>query len=219
MARVYIDFERYHDKIIEIGALCTYENKVITSFHRFVVQDHSQLYEYTSQARHCHCIDATTLDFLGYGEQICQDNFLLWLKSLNFETITIVGHGDDVSKENLQKWLPQLQNLTHLSYVQIKLPNWIERKYEPYHQSTYIMKSVSQLEKCSYSNHSLTLKPSYCFYYNATKVAKFVYGFHCALFDCYELAFYEKSIPLYDSDNQFHDVFCFDLLPYIKQTL
>lgn len=215
MARVYIDFERYFDKIIEMSAVMVFDQKIISSYHSFIKQPYT-LENYMKIALNSHCILPEELDFYGASEDNVKENFYLWISNFTFEEITIAAHGDDCSQISLIKWLPKLVNLKHLSFAQVELPKWIERQYADYHLATKTMKEISHFQICSKQMHRGQFKYlKNTLSHNHSKIARYMFGFHCSYFDCLQLAFYEKTLPLYCCDYDFKDVFIKDISPFV----
>jgi hypothetical protein len=208
-ARVYIDFERYGEKVIEVSCILVFRQKVISIFHKMVYDHIPDTESFTMQSKFCHCIDPTILAFYGEYEDDVKSALLHWFKSFTFKKITIAGHGDDVSQKELIKWMPELQHLSNLEYAQVNLPPWNERHGKVYHMVTYHMKQHSNIFPCHHSQHTLSTELPYKKACNLSGLQKYMYGFHCSLFDCFELAFYEEKLPLYTSDHDFcNNVMC-----------
>jgi len=214
MATLFIDFERYEDKNVEVAALLIYDNKVIDIFHRFILQDLDNGVDYINQAKFCHCIPKTVIECYGIEEYVVTAQFLLWISQFSFDSLTIMGNGEDTTREYLENWCHGLDSLPNLSYEQVVLHPWVKRQYEIYHIVTHTMKTCCSLLPCSYNQHFLPHKRDHNF--NHSKMARLTYGFHCALFDCFELAFFENLIPTYCCDLHFRQVIVEDNSMYLK---
>lgn len=199
MAIIYIDFERANDKIIEVGAICVHEQKLVSYYHEMINQHVCN--QYFIGARQSHCIHPAVLSHYGSPEVEVKQHFFCWLQNFKFDTISIHGHGNDTSNEALIAWIPEIIHMKNLKFAQVFLPPWSERHNGIYHLATYHMKQNCQELSCCAHRHSLTfsLRKSN----NAKYLKKFMYGFHCALFDCFELAFFECKLPLFEPDFYF----------------
>lgn len=215
MARLYIDFERYGDKIIEVGAILVFKQELISSFHSLVNTTVEDETDYHSQAQYCHCIRSTELMEKGNTPTNIRRMFCNWIKKFDFSQITIFGHGEDVTESALKKWNPELDQLKHLVYQQVNLPSWIQRELAPYHISAFKMKEISAILKCSKENHQVLFKnnPS-----NHSRISRIIYKHHCALVDAFELAFYECELPLFCCDKHFESVICKHANQYMIST-
>lgn len=215
MARVYIDFESFNENVIEMSAVLIFDQKMIDVFHNIIQQTVSNRADYILQAKHSHCMDCEVLEFFGTPEDKVKEQFIQWLKQFNFEVITIAGHGLDTTRLSLEKWIPELTTLSNLKFEQVILPPWIERQYGKYHIDTFKMKELCQTLPCGKLQHGLAPKLLAKNRYNHSHVARYIYGFHCSLFDCFELAFFENTLPSYCCDFHFQYLKCTDLSPYI----
>jgi len=217
MARIYLDFESFERDHIEVGAILTFSNQLVDTFHELIWRDIKKPDDFAIHARYSHCIDPVDLDFGGVYENLVKSKFLAWIKKFNFPSITIAGHGPDVCRKSLIEWIPELDAVSHLSYEQVNLPEWIERKTADYHLSAHTMKEVAQYQNCHKQNHRLDLRMDFRVCANHSQIARYMHGYHCALFDSFELAFYERSIPLFCCENDFSNVYCLDNTPYLKK--
>lgn len=208
MAHIYIDFERYREIIIEVGAVLVYNQQLISAFHSLVDLKFDDMKDYHVQAEHSHCIYAYDLQRYGLPPAQIKREFIEWIKQFDFSQITIHGHGDDVTKNSLLTWNPKLNQLTHLTYKQVILPPWIERETAPYHLAAFKMKEVSKRMKCSKDNHQVTFQTNTYNSSNHSKIARIIYKHHCALVDAFELAFFEQQLPLFCCDKDFEPVIC-----------
>ena len=89
------------------------------------------------------------------------------------------------------------------------IPSWNERYGTDYYNSICKMKLISEIFDCNYNNHTIFYQPSWKrLGKNPTlnKTSKLHYGYNCALFKCFLMAFYEKSLPLYEDDEQFKNI-------------
>ena len=211
---IYIDFKRdCNQDIIEIAAVCVSQRKIVATFHHFIDRNFFNSYDYKLTASYCHCIPESVLKNEGASENMVRHLFVNWIESLNFEFITIKGHGEDTSRESIEKWvdIQSFSNLSHLEYEQVYLPHWNQRRFALYHMSAFVMKEHHAIDKlCSKSNHSLKYRQSLKRRYNTpthNQLARQQYGFHCALIDCFEMAFYENALPTYCCDDHFIDLF------------
>ena len=208
MACVYVDFERYESKLIEVSAILVYEQQLISSFHQFLnASTITNRGDYNLQAQNSHCIEVVVLHrYETSTEDEVKLKFLKWVSSFNYKQIVIAGNGDDTSRKALQLWLPGLHLLSHLDYKQVHLPPWKQRQYGDYHIDTFTMKQFCKLFSCTAQNHRLPYKLAKNGAHNVSKMARYNYGFHCSLFDCFELAFFEMTLPNYSCDKEFQRI-------------
>ena len=167
------------------------------------------MYTYKICARHSHCIPPYIILEEGATAQLLNNDFKNFLESINSTTIIIKGHGLDIDKKELMQSFPFLADMDEIQYMQVGLPPWSERKDGDYHHATHYMKQFSRILPCTKDNHSMNFIYSDFDGYKQshTKMAKQFYGFHCALFDSIELAFYEKTLQLYCCDKHFKNAF------------
>lgn len=208
MSTVYIDFEQSpKDDIIEIGAICVKNRRVITILHSFVKPDIDDPYLYVKNASYSHCIPIHVLKENGRTEEEIKVKFLQWIQEEVIHPVTIKGNGLDVTKEALEKWIPGLSAVDSIQYQQVTLHPWAQRMYAYYHINTYVMKRLSTSMKCNHLKHSIQKskhREGRCCTSTLTRLSKDMYGFHCALFDAFELAFFEQTIPYYCCDTHFN---------------
>lgn len=208
MARIYLDFERYKESIIEVGAILTYNQELISSFHSLVFLEVDNDADYHLIAQHSHCIQSTELKRSGRKPFLVKSQFYDWIRKFDFSEITILGHGDDVTEEALHEWNPRFKQFNHLTYEQVNLPPWIQRETAPYHMAALKMKEVSTQLKCSKVNHQVAFQVNAINSSNHSRISRIIYKHHCALVDAFELAFYEQQLPLFCCDNDFKSVIC-----------
>lgn len=211
MSIVYIDFERSAcDSIIEVGAVCVKDSLVHSVLHTFVDVCITDRNVYEQSAKFSHCIPLATLKLHGCSKEVVKLRFLEWIQNETVHPVTIKGNGQDVSKFALEKWIPALSHIEGIQYEQIQLDFWANRVYEKYHISAGIMKEVSTNMKCCRGYHSLNKTKQWRGIRvdsAHTRIAKDTHGFHCALFDAFELAFYEKTLNYYCCDRDFNKLF------------
>lgn len=217
MNTVYLDFEYCNNKdIIEIGAICVSSGYILKEFHCFIRRD-IKLYPYNVCAENSHCIHPSVLNMNGINEECAFTDFENFFSSLKGKII-IKGHGDDVTKKSLENKFPFLKNYVS-KYSQVNLPIWSMRQFEKSHIAAFNMKLTTNLISCHRDNHKIPYKPTWLYKGetpNHTKIAKFAYGAHCALIDCYEMAFYERKLDLYCCDMHFVDYFTCNITPGIQ---
>lgn len=216
MNTVYIDFEYDNNgDIIEIGAICVAGGYILKEFHCFIRRD-IYLYKYNVCAHNSHCIHPSILNINGiYEEWAFNDfkNFFLSIKGI----ITIKGHGKDITKSSLENQFSFLKELP-INYVQVNLPVWSVRQYEKSHIAALGMKLCTRLISCNRDNHKMSYQPTWLIQGktpNHTKIAKLAYGAHCALIDCYEMAFYDEKLELFCCDEHFANYFICETTPGI----
>jgi len=206
ISRVYIDIEYdYKWNIIEFAAVEVKNEQIKSILHRFVLpQKHMLWYTHEKYAKYSNCIPRHVIKEQGIKLSQLQDEFKIFLNEIVSTKIIIKGHGADVDEPTLKQKFPFLST-KDLVYMQVNLPPWKERKYGVYHIATHYMKQFSRIMPCLCENHSLPFKFSDKI--NHSRISKNFYGFHCALFDSIELAFYEQYLPLYQCDECFKSVF------------
>ncbi len=218
-ARIYIDFERFGKKVIEFAAIAVYKRKLLSIFHSFVNHHVSNDKRYNRQAQFSHCIHLDDLQKYGDNkEDRVKYRFVQWLKNFDFERIIIIGHGDDTTKKSLCQYIPQLESIHHLEFRQITLPVWILREHADYHLATAKMKTICRALPCNASMHCVEMNLYHQHRSNLSRIAKYMYGFHCSMYDCFELAFFENTLPLYRCDDEFFNEVVIDSIqPYLKR--
>jgi hypothetical protein len=212
MACVYIDFERNLNDIIEIGAILVKENKVLNEFHRFVFYLLNDYHHYYRSAENSHCIGAHVLKYHGTPLETVKMQFHSFLDEIK-EPFIIKGYGDDVNQEALQHLFPFLKNMLHVSYDQVHLQPLEERQLNYNHIAVMKMKTSTNLVQCHQGFHRVEYNPSWKRANktpNHTQIAKMMYGYHCALFDCYELAFCDETLKAYCCDIHFKDLLAWE---------
>lgn len=206
---VYIDFERDNKQnIIEIGGILVHNKLVQKEFHCFINRKCFPIYNYYRCAENSHCIPSKIIEYQGIDEGDAILSFKEFIESIPSGYVIIRGHGDDVNQYNLQIVFPFLKTYDGITYEQVPLPIWKDRQFKDYHIATHLMKSVSEILSCSYRNHTVNFMPSWkrdCKTPTHGNLSKFTYGHHCALIDCYELAFYQETLEKYCCDLHFTD--------------
>ena len=89
-------------------------------------------------------------------------------------------YGNNPSKES---------NILNMAVIDIGLPPWADRVYQPYHQMALSFKRefIPILDKrCCLEAHAAFRRYSMK-RLNETEIAKRDHGFHCSLYDAYEL--------------------------------
>ena len=175
---VFIDCEG--SPVQELSAIIMqWETKNIVSvYHHFAYDVYAPNDNWAR--KYLHGLNLEYLYNHGFGstEQLIE-HFKLWLSEFNYVHI----FGNDPRKERSE---------LNLDIVDIELPGWIDRSKEPYHTIANRFKELSvpisnsnlccgNVAHSSYSTQPLW-KPK-----NLTAVAKQEHGFHCSLYDCYEM--------------------------------
>ena len=216
MTTIYFDLEYDHKgRIIEIGALNIFGNKIISQFHCFIRCDVENIYLYNRCAQNSHCIHSTVLHNYGLSLKDAMDEIKLFFKDIK-GPILLKGHGTDIDKDNLETLFPFLKDL-YVIYHQVALPHWNIRQYEKYHIAALNMKNTSKLTPCHSKYHGMNFFPYWMMKKKQptqSMIAKLTYGGHCALIDCYELAFFENKLDIFCCDDHFSANFNFDIQPY-----
>ena len=217
MNNVYLDFECDNKSdIIEIGALLISNGAILKEFHCFIRRDIS-LYHYNICAYNSHCIHPMVLHINGLPEEIAFEDFKNFILSIK-GNINIRGHGNDVTKTYLESKFPFLRDLP-INYLQVYLPVWKDRQYEKFHICALNMKNATRLISCHRDNHKMKFNPTWKHNEitpNHTGIARLTCGFHCALIDCYEQAFYEQKLDYYCCDTHFAINYVYDIIPVVK---
>ena len=204
---VYIDIERdYQDNIIELSAIIVSDFKIQGIFQELIQPGpNCELIHYVRQAKFCHCIPAYILGNHGIEYSLAIQKFHKFIKTIAYDTIHIIGHGLDTTRLELEKQFTFLKYIPDLKYKQCELPNWETRRDKDYHLAAYYMKEFSKILPCNRLRHSMNFIPRQRNSENIThgQMSKKAYGFHCSLIDCFELAFFEQTLPLYCCDSHF----------------
>jgi hypothetical protein len=211
MSSVYIDLEYDHNgNVIEIGAIHIKNNVVQDECHHFINQHVIASIAYYRCAENSHCIPTHTLSDDGISLKKATTDFEFFISGIN-NPFTIKGHGEDVNENNLKLLFPFLNKKdysTKITYEQVTLPPWEQRQFEPSHIVAGNMKRGSRLMSCQPYNHKATFRPHWKRQGRApnhSQLASCSYGYHCALIDAYELAFFEKTLPYYCCDLHFKE--------------
>ena len=126
---------------------------------------------------HIHGLNMTFLQNHGFAsEEALLHDFKTWLRGKN----VLAMYANDPSKES---------SVLNLPIKDMCMPPWAERIYQPYHQMSLTFKRefIPILDKrccaeahCSFIKYPLKRVTE-------TEIAKRDYGFHCSLYDAYEL--------------------------------
>jgi hypothetical protein len=221
MSIVYIDFERNHQNdIIEIGAIHVKDSEVMEEFHCFVRHYINNNFAYYRCSENSHCITLNKLMNEGISENDSIKHFKCFIDSIDGQVI-IKGHGTDVNEAALKSHFTFLHSYSHVTYCQVPLPPWTERKVDPNHIAAHLMKVGSQILSCGSYNHTATYQPTWLLQNkNAThtRLAKLLYGHHCALIDAYELSFFDSTLQPYCCDIHFENIMNFTITDCIKHS-
>jgi len=127
--------------------------------------------------RHIHGLSPVYLNEFGVSDEATLiKNFKTWLQGKD----VLVMYANDPKKESTSLNLP---------VKDMGLPQWSERAFLPYHQTALdykknfipiLNKRCCQEAHASFSNYRMKKQ-------NKTEQAKFDHGFHCSLYDAYEL--------------------------------
>lgn len=206
---IYADLEYDNNhKVIEIAALHTHNASIKKIFHCFVKTEIQHVCQYFNCAENSHCIHPATLQNFGLNFSKATDKFESFIADFD-GSITLKGNGLDMSQSNLIKLFPFFSKYD-ITYAQVSLPPWIQREKLDSHCAAYKMKLCTQLLPCSHEYHYIKFSPTWIHQNktaNHTRLAKLIYGSHCALIDCFELAFFESALPIYCCDVHFTDLF------------
>lgn len=102
--------------------------------------------------------------------------FKEWLREKNH----FMFYGNDPSKESRE---------LNFYMVDIGLHPWIERIHKPYHHVAFYFKkhNIPILSKCCCAEAHSSYKNAYVRPFNKSDAARERSGYHCSLYDCYEL--------------------------------
>jgi len=194
--------------VIEIGAIHIRNNVVQDECHYIINQHITDYITYYQCAENSHCIPMNILSNDGISLKHATTDFKFFIADID-HPFTIKGHGEDVNEDNLKLVFPFLEDYsTKITYKQVTLPSWEQRQFEPSHIAAGYMKRVSRLMACQPNNHEATFRPHWKQQGrppNHSQLAKLNYGYHCALINAYELAFFEKNLPYYCCDLHFKE--------------
>ena len=146
-----------------------------------VYHAHANTYEDDSWARrYIHGLNMSFLERHGFRDEIALiTNFKDWLSSKNIMSI----YANDPTKE---------AKLLNINISDIRLPPWAKRVYQSYHQMANDFKRdfVPIMDKrcCPKAHNMYQRYPIKRL--SATEIAKREHGFHCSLYDAYELYLY-----------------------------
>lgn len=143
-----------------------------------VYHAHAKSYQSDWWSRlHVHGLNRNFLNHHGFpDEESLMQDFKEWLAPKDVMTM----YANDPSKEN---------EVLNLNIKDIRIPPWADRIYQPYHQMalTYKNDFIPILDKrCCNEAHSM-FKRYPMKRLSETEIAKRDYGFHCSLYDAYEL--------------------------------
>ena len=211
MCIIYLDTEYDNDgNIIEIGALCISNGKVLREFHCLIRNKVSNLYYYNRCAQHSHCIHVNTLSNYGIMLDEALRDFQDFISLAGSEVVHLRGHGQDMLADNLTRLFPFLREMHNIIYEQVSLPKWNQRQHESWFIGALRMKSCSKLYACNSNYHAMQYLPNWKLFDKEpthTQIVKYLFNFHCALIDAYILSFYEETLPTYCCDMHFKHVF------------
>ena len=143
-----------------------------------VYHAHANTYKDDSWSRlHIHGLNLFYLERYGFhNEEALIHNFKDWLRPKDVLNI----YANDPKKES---------QLLNMRVTDLGLPPWAKRVYQPYHQMAVSFKQdfIPILDKrCCLEVHSMYRRyPMKRL--SATELAKRDHGFHCSLYDAYEL--------------------------------
>ena len=215
---IYIDLEYDHkNRIIEFAGVVIDPDMrfIFQELHHFVKYlDNSPSTKYLKTAENSHCISKDTLELYGIGLIELQHEFNKLIDNCirHYKAPIIKGHGSDITYEYLCKHFKFLSRYNDIMYAQVGLPNWVERQYLESHIAAFNMKTNTMDISCNPNNHSVRFRPrckDTSIVPTHSQLARTNYGHHCALVDCYEMAFYEKTIPNYCCDTHFLEIYVF----------
>jgi len=211
MSSVYIDLEYdQNGNVIEIGAIHLRNNVIQDECHHIINQHSYADIAYYRCAENSHCISINTQTDVGISLKSAIADFEFFISEID-NPLTIKTHGEDVNEDNLKLLFPFLNKKdysTKITYEQVTLPPWEQRQLEPAHIAAGNMKRESQIVACQPHNHGVTFRPHWKRQGrtpNHSQIANYSYGYHCALIDVYELAFFEKTLPYYCCDLHFKE--------------
>ena len=147
--------------------------QIVDVYHAHAFSHQSDLWART----HIHGLALSFLNNHGFrDEEALIQNFKRWLVQKDIVSLYANGPGKE-------------SEVLNIPISDIGLPPWADRIYQPYHQTalSYKRQYVPILDKrCCFEAHAAFI------HYkmkrlNETEIAKSSHGFHCALYDAYEL--------------------------------
>ena len=154
--------------------ICSETYEILDVFHELVQVDK----DVDAWARdHVHGLNEDWLSLNGWKfENSLVTVFKSWLKSKNF--VLLFGNNPTTERRKF-----------NINMCDLHLPPWVDRQNKPYHILAKKFKELNVAflgKSCHSLAHSKYLRPAPCAN-QATFIAKWNHGYHCALYDCYEL--------------------------------
>ena len=172
---IFVDTEG--TPIQELSALevCLYDRQVVDVFHAHAYSTDGDDWS----RKHIHGLNLSYLKKHGYpSESELISAFKCWLHGKNY--LTVFSNAPHKEQEALS-----------LNICDIGLPPWIERHDQPYHVIVKSFKdmNLSLLDKtCPREAHSAYIGVDKNHQPNSlTQKAKELHGYHCSLYDCWEM--------------------------------
>ena len=143
-----------------------------------VYHAHAKSYNHDSWARlHIHGLNTTFLQQRGFpNEEALINDFKDWMRGKD----VLAMYANDPAKES---------SALNMPIRDMGIPPWAERVYQPYHQIalTHKQEFIPILDKrcCAEAHAAFSKYPMKRL--SETEIAKRDYGYHCSLYDAYEL--------------------------------
>lgn len=192
---VFMDVEGTAEYPCEVGMVAVdAESRQHYTFHRVIRQGAFSPRHY--DAGYCHCMPKNCLLEFGHTLSDVQTSMIQFFEESVYP-IYLFGHGTDMTRDELLKMFPDVNwQQRNMIFRQVALPCWIERHDLPCHRAAIGLKEnrLGQYQ----ATFTCRLKSVHCAPFKSGKrstlstTLKRVYGFHCALVDAFELAFYTK---------------------------
>ena len=147
--------------------------QIVDVYHAHAVPDNPDSWS----SRHIHGLNKTFLQRHGFpNEQTLIRDFKRWLRSKDVLSM----YANNPSKE---------MSALNLIINDMDLPRWSERVCQPYHQLALTFKTefipILDTRCCEQAHSDFVKYPMKKL--NETEIAKRDFGFHCSLYDAYEL--------------------------------
>lgn len=147
--------------------------QVVDVYHRHALSEVPDVWS----RLHLHGLNRLFLKEYGLpNEAALVHDFKQWLSGKD----VLAMYGNDPGRE---------MKCLGMNIKDMEMPKWAERSRQPYHEIALAFKNnfVPILEKrcCAEAHASFSKYPM--MRHNVTELAKFHFGFHCSLYDAYEL--------------------------------
>ena len=173
LAIIFIDMEGSPVQELSAIHMNAWTKQIVDVYHAHAFSHQSDLWART----HIHGLALSFLNNHGFrDEEALIQNFKRWLVQKDIVSLYANGPGKE-------------SEVLNIPISDIGLPPWADRIYQPYHQMALSFKRefIPILDKrCCFEAHA-----AFTHYnmkrLNETEIAKSSHGFHCSLYDAYEL--------------------------------